>query len=119
MNDLKNIIKKTQELCEERLQNNVLLIEGKVSLCASVDFLKAGLPVKRFYDVTKMQLWELLRPPTDPGVYVFEGVDKLSTAVANSLYGWALQGKNNGIRVAFVAEKFPQSVLNSAQKITL
>lgn len=119
MNDIKNIIKKTQELCEERLQNNVLLIEGKESLCKSIDFLKAGLPVKRFYDVTKMQPWELLRPPTDPGVYIFEGVDKLGTAVANSLYGWALQGKNYGVRVAFVAEKFPQSVLNSAQKITL
>lgn len=119
MKNIKNIIKKTQELCEERLQNNVLLIEGNESLCKSIEFMKSGLPVRRFYDVTKMQSWELLRPPADPGVYIFEGVDKLSAAIANSLYGWALQGKNNGIRVAFVAENFPQSVLNSAQKITL
>lgn len=119
MNDIKNIIKKTQELCEERLQNNVLLIEGNESLCKSIEFIKSGVPVKKYFDVTKMQSWELLRPPTEPGVYIFEGIDKLDTSLANSLYGWALQGKNNGIRVAFVAEKFPQSVLNSAQKITL
>lgn len=119
MKNIQTIVKKTLELCQEKLKNDTLLIEGTEQLCKSNDFLKAKLPIKRFYDISKTPIWELQHPPTTPGVYVFEGMEKLNPAIANSLYGWALHGKSIGVKVIFVSERFPQPVLNNAEKITL
>jgi len=119
MENIKNVIKKTLELCQERLVNNVLLIESKEKFYKTLDFTKANLPVRKVYDVTTMSLWEVQRPPTEPGTYIYEGVDKLDKNTANWLYGWALNGKPKGVKIAFVSENFPNTVTYSAQKIIL
>lgn len=119
MENVENAIKKTLDLCHEKIANNVLLIESKIKFYKTIEYTKAKLPVNKVFDVSEMSLWEIQRPPTAPGVYIYEGMDKIDKNTANWLYGWALNGKTRGIRVAFVSESFPSAVTYSAQKILL
>jgi len=117
MSNIKNVIKKTLELCQERLQNNVLLVEGSVSLCKTAEFTKAGLPIKRYFNVCEMNPWELQKLPVVPGTYVFEGMEKLDSVTADTVYGWALRGKKEGVRVIFVSTNYPRAVQVNAQTV--
>jgi len=117
MDNVSNVIKKTLELCQERLRNNVLFIESNESLCKSKDFIKAGLPIKKYFNVCEMKSWELQKLPSVPGTYVFEGMEKLSESVAKDVYGWALHGKRNGVRVVFVSTNYSPALLLHADNI--
>jgi hypothetical protein len=119
MENIKNVIKKTLELCQERIENNVLLIESKNKFYRTLEYTKASLPIKKVYDVSEMPLWEVQKLPTEPGTYIYEGMDKLNKEVANWMYGWALNGKPKNVKVAFVSESFPNTVGYGAQKIFL
>jgi hypothetical protein len=119
MENIKNVIKKTLELCQERVTNNVLLIESETILHTTTEYVKSGLPIKKVYDANIMPSWEIQKLPTEPGTYIYENMSSLDTHTANWLYGWALNGKANGVKVAFVSKSFPRTVTYNTQKITL
>jgi hypothetical protein len=115
---IEQVIKKSLELCQEKITNNVLLIETNTELYKHKDFLKANLPINKFLNTEQMQPWELLKMPKVPGTYVIEGLDKINESYAKAIYGWALNGKVNGVRAILVTKSTPTYIASKIEKIT-
>jgi len=115
--DIKHVIKKTFALCQEKIVHNTLIIETKTKLVSNKEFLNAKLPINKFLNVEKMNMWEILKLPKTPGTYVIEGIDKLNDVYAKAVYGWALAGKPNGVRAVLTTETIPSYISNDVEKI--
>jgi len=113
------VIKKSLELCQEKINNNVLLIETNEKLHKHVEFLKAKLPVNKFLNVEKLNSWEILKMPKTPGTYVIEGLETLDDMHSKAVYGWALNGKTNGVRAILVTKQVPNFIHSKIEQIKL
>jgi hypothetical protein len=115
---IETVIKKSLELCQEKIPNNALLIETSDELYKNANYLKAGLPINKFLHTEKMHTWELLKMPKTPGTYVIEGIDRINENYAKAIYGWALNGKASGVRAILVTKTTPEYMLNKIERIT-
>lgn len=118
MNDnLKYVINKVHELCREKIYNNVLIIKTDKKLCTEMNFLKAKLPINKFFDASKMPSWELLKMPKKPGTYIIEGLEQVNEEHKKAIYGWALNGKANGVRAVITTKDIPSYITSKTQQI--